>query len=178
MLLEESINLPVKLLLSRNYIENDIIDISKLPESLYLIRNYNSFLENNYNETLNKIPKTTKDLCEMMLLNKNLGGEYKLVNEEIIVWTFDEVMYEIAIDEKEGYFRVLKNNKFKLEITHWHPDEFEIYDDICKIGEKGNVLIIKTFLGSAYILYMGPKEKCNFKINKKSLYKIYYFESE
>lgn len=65
-----------------------------------------------------------------------------------------------------------------MEITHWHPDEFEIYDDICKIGEKGNVLIIKTFLGSAYILYMGPKEKCNFKINKKSLYKIYYFESE
>lgn len=73
MLLEESINLPVKLLLSRNYIENDIIDISKLPESLYLIRNCNSFLENNYNETLNKIPKTTKDLYEMMLLNKNLG---------------------------------------------------------------------------------------------------------
>lgn len=44
----ESINLPVKLLLSRNYIKNDIIDISKLPESLYLIRNYNSFLETNF----------------------------------------------------------------------------------------------------------------------------------
>ena len=113
-----------------------------------------------------------------MLLNKKLGGQYKLVDNEIIVWTFDDVVYEISMDGREGYFNVLKNNKFKLNITHWHPDEYEIYDDICKIGEKGNVLVIKTLLGGAQISYMGPKEKCTIKRKKIGLFKIHYFESK
>ena len=76
---------------------------------------------------------------------------------------------QIALDEI---------NKIKMEITHWHPDEYEIYDEICKIGEKGNVLVIKTFLGSACVVYMGAKNECPIKKNKFRFCKLYYFESK
>ena len=178
MLFEEPINMPVRILLARDYIENKIIDISKLPESLYIIRNYTSALDNKNIETLSIIPSTTKDLYKMMLANKDLGGDYKLVNEEVIEWIFNKVIYYIAIDDNDGYFEVCKNNKLKFQITHWHPDEYEIYDEICKIGVRGNVLVIKSFLGMSYIAYMGPKEKCIIKGKRKGLYKIYYFESK
>lgn len=177
-LIEEQIDLPVRLLLARNYIDKNKIDINELPKSLYIVRNYHSSLDGEDRESLNIIPETTKNLYDMMLLNKKLGGQYKFIDNEIIVWKFDDVTYEISMDDREGYFRVLKNNKFKLEIAHWHPDEYEIYDEICKIGEKGNVLVIKTLLGGAYISYMGPKDKCTIKRKKISLYKIYYFESK
>lgn len=177
-LFEEQIKLPVKLLLARNYIDKNKININELPESLYIVRNYCSPLDGKDRELLNIIPETTEDLYNMMLLNKKLGGQYKLVDNEIIVWTFDDVIYEISMDGREGYFNVLKNNKFKLGITHWHPYEYEIYDDICKIGEKGNVLVIKTLLGGAQISYMGPKEKCTIKRKKIGLFKIHYFESK
>ena len=117
-------------------------------------------------------------ICNKTDKLNNIEIKNKLVDNEIIVWTFDDVIYEISMDGREGYFNVLKNNKFKLEITHWHPDEYEIYDDICKIGEKGNVLVIKRLLGGAQISYMGPKEKCTIKRKKIGLFKIHYFESK
>ena len=99
------------------------------------------------------------------------------INDDIIVWNFKDVKFELSINNRDGLFRVINNKKLKLEITHWHPDNYDIYDDDCKIGVKGNVLVIKTFLGSSYIAYMGPKEKYAIKANKIGLYKISYFES-
>lgn len=176
-LFEESINLPLRLLVSRNYFKEGYIDLAKLPKCLHIVRNYTSFFKDEDKDSLSMIPQTTKDLYEMMLKNKKLGGKFKLVNEEFIVWTFDKVIYEIAMSEEDGYFSVTKNSKFKLEITHWHPDNYEVYEEVCNIGEKGNILVIKSFLGGAKVLYMGPKEKC--RINKKKIHlgKIYYFES-
>lgn len=177
-LFEKKLNLPLKLLVSRKYFEDGYIDILKLPEFLYVVKNYNSSLYRENIESINMIPSNTKDLYEMMLNNEKLGGQFELLDNEIIVWNFKDVKYEISIDNRDGLFRVINNKKLKLEITHWHPDNYDIYDDICKIGEKGNILVVKTFLGSSYIAYMGPKEKCNIKVNKIGLFKIYHFESK
>jgi hypothetical protein len=65
---------------------------------------------------------------------------FELLDNEIIVWKFEDVKYEISIDDRDGLFRVINNKNLKLEITHWHPDNYDIYDDICKIGEIGNYL--------------------------------------
>ena len=177
-LFEEKIDLPLRLLVSRNYFEDGYIDVLKLPEFLYVVKNYTSPLNRENLETINTIPSNTKDLYEMMLNNEKLGGQFEFLDNEIIVWNFEDVRFEISIDNKDGLFRIINNKKLKLEITHWHPDNYDIYDDVCKIGEKGNVLVVKTFLGSSYIAYMGPKEKCTIKANKVGLYKIYYFESK
>ncbi len=176
-LFEQNIELPLKILLSRNYFDEEYFDIDNLPDSIHIIKNYyNAFKEEN-KELLSIFPKSTKKLYEMMLKNDKLGGKFELKEDSVIVWTFEKVIYEIAIDEFDGYFCVFKNNKLHSSITHWHPNNYEIYDDVCNIGEKGNLLIIKSFFNSEQVLYMGKPGKCTFNKNKKHLGKIYYFES-
>lgn len=175
-LFENKIELPVKLFVSRNYFDEGYLDISKLPESLYVVRNYVTGLGVEDIESLSIVPHTTRELYKMMLLNKKLGGQIQILDDELIVWTFEKFICEIALDDREGYLRILKNNKIKMEITHWHPEHYEVYDEVCQIGEKGNVLVIKTFAGSAQVLYMGPKEKCNIKAKRIKLGKLHYFE--
>jgi hypothetical protein len=175
-LFENKIELPVKLFVSRNYFDEEYLDISKLPESLYVVRNYVTGLGVEDIESLSIVPHTTRELYKMMLLNKKLGGQIQILDDELIVWTFEKFICEIALDDREGYLRILKNNKIKMEITHWHPEHYEVYDEVCQIGEMGNVLVIKTFAGSAQVLYMGPKEKCNIKAKRIKLGKLHYFE--
>lgn len=174
-LLKNPTHLPIKLLVSRDFIFKRYLDISNLPEPLYVIRNYASAFQEEDKELLVYRPNNTKDLYEMMLKNKKLGGSFELTGDDLILWTFDQVYYEISISEDDSYFGV---NKSKGRyIMHWHPSEFEVYDEVCKIGEKGNVLVIRSFLGGASILYMGPKEKCPIRKNKFHFGKVYFFES-
>lgn len=176
-LLEDNNSLPIKLIISRNYFSDNAIDAANLPNTLFVIRNYNSAFNKEENENLFTIPQNSKQLYEMMLKNSNLGGTIELKDDSII-WTFDKVFYYIFLDSDNGIIEILKNNKLKSSITHWHPDNYEIYEDICNIGERGNVIVIKTFLGSATILYMGPIEKCPYQKNKKHFAKFYFFESK
>ncbi|MCH5171826.1 MAG: hypothetical protein J1F31_03215 [Erysipelotrichales bacterium] len=177
-LFEQNTELPIKILISRNYFDKEYIDIDNLPKSIYVVRNYNGAFKEEDKELLSLVPYNTKTLYEMMLKNEKLGGKFELKNNDLIVWTFERVTYQISIDKVDGYFGVFKNNKLQLEITHWHPEPHEIYDDVCKVGEKGNLLIIKTLLGSATVIYMGRPEKCTFNIKKMHIGKVYCFESK
>ena len=177
-LFEEKINLPIRLLISRDYFGDVILDLANLPNNLFVMRYYNAAFDDEKNKSLYLAPQNTKQLYEMMVNNDKLGGKIELSDDELIIWTFDEVIYEISIDVSEGYFDVTKNNKFRTSITHWHPESYQLYEDICNIGEKGNVLVIKTFLGSAKVLYMGSAEKCPYKKNRMHFAKYYFFESK
>ena len=176
-LLEEKTSFPIRLLISQNYFSKEVEDLSSLPPSLYVIRNYHSVFKNENKDLLFVIPQNAKQLYEMMKKNPMLGGKTELEKDEGIVWTFEKAIYKIFIDSDEGMISVLKNNRFKAEITHWHPSVDEIYDDICSIGERGNVLVIKSFLGSSKVCYMGSVKNCPYKKNKKHFCKFYYFES-
>lgn len=170
-------DLKLKLLISRNYFSEGYIDLDNLPKSLYVIRNYDSAFKTEDKEILSFIPQSTKELYQMMSKNDKLGGKIELVKDDLISWTFEKVIYEISLEEEGGVIIVLKNDKHKSSITHWHPDDYEIYEDICKIGEKGNVVVIKTSLGSSSVLYMGNKDKCPYHKDKCCLGKLYYFEA-
>ena len=172
-LFEEEINMPVKLLVSRNYFNEEFVNIDLFPENIYVVKTYDTAFKEVY-FSADLIPHSTKELYEKMIQNKKIGGKIELTEGELIVWTFDKVIYEIDIDE---YFGVFQNDKLRKNIIHWHPEPYEIYDHICSIGEIGNVLVVQKMLGGARILYMGPKEKCPIKKNKIRLGKTYFFEA-
>lgn len=176
-LFEESISFPIQLLISQNYFSEGVEDLSSVPESLYVIRNYHSTFKDENKELRFIVPQNTKQLYEMMMKNPKLGGKIELENDERIIWIFEKVIYNIFVDKDEGLIDVLKNNKFKTSITHWHLSNDEIYDEICRIGERGNVLVIKSFLGSSAVCYMGSVKNCPYKKNKRHFCRFYYFES-
>lgn len=168
---------PVKIVISRNIFDVNRLDLESLPKEILVIRNYDSIFSDEKDDALEIIPWSTNDLYEMMLKNDNLGGHFEL-KDDTLIWEFEEIIYEIGINESSTTIQVFRKNKFKTEITHWHPCNEEIYDDICNIGEKGNIIVIKKTLNGESIVYMGKKENCTYDINKKRIGKIYCFESK
>jgi len=176
-LFEKKLDLTVKILLSRNLIKEKFIDFSTLPSSLFVVRNYYSCFNEENEKNLSIIPTNNMELYEMMKSNEKLGGHIEQDKGNQIIWTFDKVIYSISVDGDDGLISVSKNNALKSSITHWHPENYEIYNEICDIGEKGNILVIKTFLGSGCVLYMGKKDRCPYTKKKFHLAKYYFFES-
>lgn len=64
-------------------------------------------------------------------------------------------------------------------VTHWHPEQEDIYDEVCKIGLKGNVLVIRKNLFFTSTIYMGKEELCPYSSKKRwSWGRIYYLKAK
>ena len=110
-------------------------------------------------------------LFKKMCLNHDLCGKFELMNNAIIWNLCDDYIITISQD-----YLAISNKLFgRLEnlLHHWHPDDDEMYDDICKLGTSGNVTVIhKTILHSA-IVYSGPENEC--RIKRKWLFGRYHY---
>lgn len=121
---------------------------------------------------------TIEELYNKLINNKDLCGEFELSTDDSIIYNVFEY-YEVRIAEslKEFNIDIYKkaNAPWHLEtyLTHWHPSDDEVYDDICKLGTKGNVTVIhKTPLYEA-LLYSGAKDGCKYK--RTWLFGKYYY---
>ena len=119
----------------------------------------------------------TEDLYNKILDTPLLCGRFELVEKTIFWNLYDGFEIEISIEPPDSCFEIqrrwLKN--ICIPLTHWHPDEDEVYSQVCNIGLKGNVLVIRENWFGVSILYMGDKEKCPYPADKKwSWGKIYY----
>ena len=63
-------------------------------------------------------------------------------------------------------------------ITHWHPTQYAIYHEICRMGKRGNVLVLCTQGASGWVAYVGDKEGCPYSPEApKKHTKTYYLEA-
>ena len=103
--------------------------------------------------------------------NHDLCGEYELTGNTI-EWEFND---EFIIRISREYFDISKKQFGKIEnpLTHWHPDDDDLYDDICRLGTRGNITVIhKTILYDG-VIYSGHETEC--KIKRKWLFGNYYY---
>lgn len=110
-------------------------------------------------------------LYQQMKENKNLVGTFEKADSEIIWSLYDKFTVIITYDYigiQNKLFGIIPNC-----ITHWHPYEDDIYDDICSLGTKGNVTVIHSTPLCTGIIYSGPAENC--KIKRKWLFGRYYY---
>ncbi len=177
LLFKKEPKLPIKLLLSVHYLDLDTIDITKLPKTIRIVGSYDSAFKDE-EDFLIKIPYNTKKLYDMMCENEKLGGKFELIDDELIRWTFNDVIYDIDASFDDNTINVYKNNVFKTHIAELDPDSYELYETICKIGEVGNMLVVRKTLGVTHVLYMGVKEDYKEEKRRIRLGKTYYFESK
>ena len=104
---------------------------------------------------------TIRELFNKMKSNPNLAGSFVLLSNGIEWRLFDKYVVLIGISYI-GIEKILFG-KFTDSLTHWHPDEEEIYDDICRLGTKGNVTVIHKNLFGETVLYSGPATDCKYK---------------
>ncbi len=166
---KEYSNLHIRIILERNYIEESNLNDKELPIFLYIVRNYKTAFEPIDWKILSIIPQNEIELYNMLQKTPNLRGSFVLTPSNMIQWTSNDLFLEITMD----LINVNINGRLiKKNLTHWHPDDWEIYDEVCDITKAENVLVIKKFMGVSKILYIGDKKNCPYE---KS-HKIYYFE--
>ncbi len=173
----------VKVLVERNLIETiDITDL-ELPEYIYLVGKYETAFVNEDFQLLAKIPQNSRELYEMMLKTPKLCGTI-IFNEkkDLIDWDlYSDVKLQIFVDKGDNYINVERKAEYGINkgITHWHPELYDVYNDVCDIGTKGNILIVnKYFLGES-VLYYGSEEDCPYLTTKKLKRRFtYYLKAE
>ena len=149
-------HLPVKILLERNIIMDKDLEGKGIPASSWVVKSYESAFDNFDWRIISVIPQNAKQLYEQLLVTPDLCGTFELVNDDTLYWTYKDLVLHISANHIDVSLNWMKDK----DLTHWHPDDFEIYDDVCSITKKNSVLIIKRAFGSSFVKYMGDKEKC------------------
>ena len=172
-------DLTVKFLVERRMITVCDLTETPPPACVFVTQSYETAFENEDSALKMRIPQSSADLYDMMCATPDLCGEFDLTEDgESIRWRVRE---DIQITLGYGYISAerLLLGKIESGITHWHPTPFEMYDEVCKIGRRGNVLVLRRRVGSGAVLYSGRKEDCPYQPDKKVLLgKYYYIEAK
>lgn len=170
--------LPVRLLIEREMFSATDLNGVLIPESVFLIWNYETAFENEDSPLKLRVPTNTQELYNMMLQTPNLCGDFRIVEGGNICWDlYKGIQINISVDPQDCCFSINKRLFGKIEsgITHWHPTIYEIYNDIYEIGMPGSVLVIRTFMSGASVLYMGDEVNCSYSPNRKTFFGKYYY---
>lgn len=169
---------PVKILVDRWSIPLSSLNDIALPDCLYVVSSYEKAFDIGDSPLEIIFPKSTEQLYGMMLKNSDLCGKFELDDKkEFITWDLcDNYRIMLSVTEEDGYFAVCKPTRGGLrEITHWHPENYEIYEDVCRIGTRGNIAVIRTYLTGSSLIYAGHREECPYQQGKKRLFGKYYY---
>ena len=174
----DTAGVPIKLFVERRMFPE--VDLSGLmiPECVFLTRNYETAFENEQSIPLQKVPTNNRELYELMLATPNLCGDFEIAQDGNLHWDlYDNVRLEIGVDPRDCYIGVVKKSGLGTSLTHWHPTIYEVFDDVCKLGLPGNVLVVHTFWLSDGVRYMGDEAHCPYSADKKLLLgKRYYLK--
>ncbi len=125
--------------------------------------------------------QSTKALYEKMCNTSDLCGKFEMIDNTIFWNLFEGLDIEIYIEPSDTYFAIDKKPFWLIPrpLVHWHPDEEDVYEQICNMGLKGNVLVIGKSLFGSGVLYMGKEENCPYSPKKKWLWgRRYYLKAE
>ena len=123
--------------------------------------------------------KTTKELYDQIIQMTDIHSKPEL-NGEVLIWKLYENVYIRAYcDSYDACIDII--GKFG-SITHWHPEEDEMFNELYSLGKKGNILVLRKYLlallGTS-VFYMGAPEKYQFDKNKKWYWgKLTYLEQK
>lgn len=174
---------PVKFLVERRMITAYDLTETPPPSCVFVTQTYETAFENEDSALKLRIPQRAEDLYAMMRETPDLCGEFELTEDQQgIRWRIrEDIQIILGVDPRDCYMGMDKLLFGKIEsgITHWHPTEYEIYDEVCKIGKRGNVLVLRATATSGAVLYSGSKDGCPYKPDKKVLFgKYYYIEAK
>lgn len=177
--LENRFDYPIRVLAERRMFYRMNLSGMDIPESIFITQSYDDAFENDASPLKMIVPQSTEELYGMMLETPDLCGRFELDKSAgSITWNLSEnIVIEIGVGTPECYIGINKSHGGKVggEITHLHPSVFEIYDEICKIGRRGNVTVLRASPVGSALLYAGREDVCPYPREKKLLLGKYYY---
>ena len=100
--------------------------------------------------------KTTKELYEKLLEMPDLHSKPEL-DGEILIWKLYKNAYVRAYcDSYDTCIDIISNSAFVGSLTHWHPEEDEMLNQLYSLGKKGNILAFNnSYFIRTSIFYIG-----------------------
>ena len=170
---------PVKLLLERASVREFDLNATPPPESVFVTWCYEEAFENENDALKAVIPQSTAELYRMMLQIPDLCGHFALLDggETVEWWLSDDVRLKIVWSPDDSMISAFGglSQKGAREITHWHPEPFEILNEVLRIGRRGNVLVLRSSKGSGAVLYAGRAEDCPYSPDHKIRFGQFYY---
>lgn len=121
------------------------------------------------------IPKDSNDLF-LEMKKYNLQGNL-LKNKDMIIWKLEnQIIIKIYVNDlpNEGYIDIyyLKDGK-EMSLTHWHPYEDELFNDLMDI-HFGRIIWVKkkTLFGETLPIIIERKVYENMNDKKKRKYTV------
>lgn len=174
--------LPIKLLVERKMFTAYDLRETPLPACIFLTANYETAFENEDSPFKLTVPTDPQQLYDRMAATPGLCGAFRMAENGQIHWDlYPGFRIDIDVAPEDCYVRVnrLLPGGTARELTHWHPTVYEIYDEVCKLGMPGNVLVFRTFGIGESVLYMGSEADCPYTPDQKPLLgKWYYLKAE
>lgn len=177
--LENRFSYPIRVLVERRMFYRMNLGGVDIPESIFITQSYDDAFEYDDSPLKMIIPQSAEELYGMMLETPDLCGRFELDKSAgNIIWNLSEnIVIEIGVGTPECYIGINKSHGGKVggEIMHLHPSVFEIYDEICKIGKRGNVTVLRASPVGSALLYAGREDVCPYPREKKLLLGKYYY---
>lgn len=122
---------------------------------------------------------TTKELYEKLIQMPDLHSTPEL-NDEILIWKLYKDLYVRAYcDGYDTCIDIIHSSLLKGSLTHWHPDEDDMFDELYSLGKKGNILVLRKSLIGTDVFYIGEPLKYHFSSKKKWHFgKLIYLEQK
>ena len=82
---------------------------------------------------------------------------------EILIWKLYKNAYVRAYcDSYDTCIDIISNSILVGSLTHWHPDEDDMFDELYSLGKKGNILVIQNSLLLKGVFYKGAPNEYRF----------------
>ncbi len=121
---------------------------------------------------------TTKELYEQLLNKKDLHS-FPELDGEVLIWKLYKNAYIKAFCGDSDTCIEIIGTSILYPSMHWHPNEENIFDELCLLGKKGNIMVLKSFLMETSVFYLGEPEKYRFDKKRKWYWgKLSYFEQK
>lgn len=122
---------------------------------------------------------TSKELYEILINTPNLHSLPKL-EDGMIKWDLYYNAYIYAyVDGYDTCIDLISNSTLIGSYVHWHPDEEDIYNELCLLGTKENFLVLHKSLFGTSVFYLGETNKYKYSLNKKWHWgKLIYFKQK
>ena len=79
---------------------------------------------------------TTKELYEKLIQMPNLHSKPEL-DGELLIWKLYENAYVRAYcNGYDACIDIVSNSAVSGSLAHWHPDEEDIFNELCTLGKK------------------------------------------
>ena len=82
------------------------------------------------------------------------------LHDNVLIWPlYKDAYIQVICEADNTKVEIVSNSLLQGTLIHWYPEEGKLMGELCALGERGNLLVLKKSLFETGIFFLGPPEK-------------------